>query len=128
MIPRPLTEAALAGHRTSAPQRPADLALRLAQRAFAALIEHAARTSGGAPALRALHLHRAARRTLSALSADDRARLARWLALQFAACGADPAQHPLARVDAGLSARLGAALPRAQADLVARDRARAAAA
>lgn len=92
------------------------LPLRYAQRAFAALIE-AGRTRVGA--FRFAQLRSAARRTLSALSADDHARLQRWLSLQLAS-GAQPADAtPLARVDAMLAAQVGGALARAREELSA---------
>jgi len=55
----------------------AGLALRLAQRAFAALLDVRGDLSGRAMAQRG----HALRRCLSALSADDRDRFVRWLAL-----------------------------------------------
>lgn len=62
------------------------LPLRLAQRAFAALIEASwPRSAGALPLAR---LRRIARRTLSGLSADDRSRLSRWLSLQMASASA----------------------------------------
>lgn len=80
------------------------LALRLAQRAFAALIENGAADRGARLDLfRTAQLRTAARRTLSALSADDRSRLSRWLSLQLAACsarGTERVNAALARVDA----------------------------
>ena len=57
----------------------ASLELRHAQRAFAALVDAHARAGEFAGA----QMRKLARRTLSALSADDRARLAEWLALQI---------------------------------------------
>jgi hypothetical protein len=87
------------------------LSLRLAQRAFAALIE-TPRRHGPDPFRRA-QLAGAARRTLSALSADECAGLAGWLALQFASgsgAGRAGAQGVLARVDATLAAEVGMAL------------------
>lgn len=55
----------------------ADLALRLAQRAFSALVDAGDDLSPLARAQRG----QALRRALSALSADDRDRFGRWLAL-----------------------------------------------
>lgn len=104
------------------PQRDAQLALCLAQRAFAALIEHCARNRGADLALRSAQLRSLTRRTLSALSADDRTRLARWLALQFAARNTDPESVQLARVDARLSARVNASLAPTREELAAAQR------
>lgn len=86
---------------TLAPRAP-DLPLRRAQRAFATAIE-ARRDHGIAASLRAAARRRLARRTLSALSADERTRLARWLALQLATT---PAHPTLARIDAALGAEV----------------------
>lgn len=87
----------------------ADLPLRLAQRAFAALIEEPARNAARNDAeFRFAQLRSAARRTLSALSADDQACLARWLALQF--INAAASSPHLARVDAGLAANVDGVL------------------
>jgi len=55
----------------------AGLALRLAQRVFSALVD----TGDGLSPLARAQRGQALRRTLSALSADDRDRFARWLAL-----------------------------------------------
>lgn len=55
----------------------AGLALRLAQRAAAALLD----ARDDLPALARAQRSQALRRCLSALSADDRVRFARWLAL-----------------------------------------------
>lgn len=100
----------------------AALALRLAQRAFAAFIDDAAQDRADGNAFRAAQLRSTARRTLSALSADDQARLTRWLTLQFAA-GVAPdnavASRWLARVDARLGANIGAAIARTRKELCA---------
>ena len=89
---------------------PAALALRLAQRAFAAVIDNASSKGADHGTFRGAQLRRAARRTLSALSADDRPRLNRWLFLQLAA-GVAPdsarASRWLARMDARLGANIG---------------------
>lgn len=80
----------------------ASLPLREAQRAFAPLLE------GGAcaQAFRFARLRGVARRSLSVLSADDRVRLTRWLALLGGASG-DAALacigQRLANVDAALA-------------------------
>jgi hypothetical protein len=89
----------------------ASLALRHAQRAFAALVD----ANAGAPELRAARLKREARRTLSALSADDRSRLGDWLALQLATIAQSVgavALELVVAIDARLGARVGRALPR----------------
>jgi hypothetical protein len=56
-------------------------------------------------------MRKLARRTLSALSADDRARLAEWLALQIAAATGERALALAARIDVALVARVRRALP-----------------
>ena len=98
----------------------AGLPLRMAQRAFAALLEGGERGEFVAAQLRS-----AARRTLSALSADEQSELMRWLSLQLAsreACDAINASSPLARVDAmlaaGIAAGIAAALPRTREELL----------
>ena len=88
----------------------ASLELRLAQRAWTAWIE----ASPHAGALNEARLGRDARRTLSALSADDRARCADWLALLIAASDCRVAEVALdrsARADAFFCARLRRAVP-----------------
>lgn len=87
----------------------ATLALRQAQRAFAAAFEAGRRGVSRAPFPRAQRAA-AARRTLSGLSADDAARLRRWLSLLLAAAGAADAARRLARIDPALAAGVGAAL------------------
>ena len=98
-----------AGQRASF--QPASLELRSAQRAFAAVLDSHRRVGE----FRGAQLRSVARRTLSALSADDRARLADWLSLQIAA-GArsieDSALRLIARIEAGIVARVRRALPR----------------
>lgn len=92
------------------------LPLRLAQRAFAALIET---RRGHAGAFRLAQLRSAARRTLSVLSADDHVRLQRWLGLQLAS-GAVQTADPVrlfARIDAMLAAQVGSALTRTREEL-----------
>ncbi len=101
----------------------AGLAFRFEQRAFAALIdETGARGSASIGAFRAAQLRSAARRTLSALSADDQVRLQRWLALQLVSHdlrdGGTP-NNPLARVDAMLAANVGGSLARTREELSA---------
>ena len=87
----------------------ASLALRLAQRAFAPLLERSARHT----TFRFAQLRSGARRMLSALSADDRVRLARWLALLCAHAGeraCEMVESRLARVDALLATMVMALL------------------
>ena len=99
--------------------QPASLALRAAQRAFAVSLE-SARDAGE---FRQAQWRSAARRTLSALSADDRARLADWLSLLLAAGdsrGVDDSIVAIARIDAGLVARVRRELPRRVEALAAR--------
>jgi hypothetical protein len=91
--------------------QPASLALRAAQRAFAVSLE-SARDAGE---FRAAQRRSSARRTLSELSADDRARLADWLSLLLATGdqrAADAAIVALARIDAAVVARVRRELPR----------------
>lgn len=91
-------------------ERAASLELRCAQRAFASAIDNHRRVGE----FHAAQLRSAARRTLSALSADDRARLADWLSLQFAAAASrigDGAFALLERIDIGLVARVRRGLP-----------------
>jgi hypothetical protein len=84
------------------------LLLRSAQRAFAALLESHRR----AGEFRGAQLRKVARRTLSELSADDRATLADWLTLQIAVGEANEnALGLLARIDMRLVARIRRALP-----------------
>ncbi|MBN8727762.1 MAG: hypothetical protein J0H15_08685 [Xanthomonadales bacterium] len=97
---RPLPSTAAAS--LPAVPRPPDLALRLAQRAFAAALETRSPIAGEAD-LRTAARRRAARRALSVLSADDRPRLLRWLALQVASMRS---VEPLARIDRGLAERV----------------------
>jgi hypothetical protein len=102
----------------------AGMPLRYAQRAFAALIEETgAEGARNAGAFRAAQLRSAARRTLSALSADDQAGLQRWLALQLASHDLQEGgtlRNPLARVDAMLAANVGNALARTLEELSSR--------
>ncbi len=105
-----------------------DWPLRHAQRALAALIEDAVRDRAGAGGFRAARLRAAAQRTVSGLSADDRARLARWLAV-LAANGRESAatSHAVARVDPGLAANAASLLARVREQLQQRRHAGAAA-
>jgi hypothetical protein len=103
----------------SAGFQPASLALRAAQRAFAASLE------GGRDAgeFRRAQQRGVARRTLSALSADDRARLAAWVSLLLAtgdSPGVDASIGSLSRIDAALVARVRRELPRRVEALAAR--------
>jgi hypothetical protein len=104
----------------------AGLPLRMAQRAFAALLEAGERGEFAMAQLRS-----AARRTLSALSADEQSGLSRWLSLQLAtspACDLVNACSALTRVDAMLAAGVAAALPRTREELLTHARTGAAAA
>lgn len=95
------------------------LGLRLAQRALAPLIDAAVR--GEAGNLRLANLRRSARRTLSALSADDHSRLARWLSLQLASTpviGTEAARM-LASVGPALAAHVDALLAGTREELSA---------
>ncbi|HEY6986388.1 MAG TPA: hypothetical protein VH375_09910 [Rhodanobacteraceae bacterium] len=84
------------------------LELCRAQRAFAAAIDGRHR----AGEFRGAQLRSVARRTLSALSADDRARLADWLSLQLAAAGsAGDALALLERIDMRLVAHVRRGVP-----------------
>ena len=96
----------------------ASLELRHAQRAFAALVDAHQR----AGEFQGAQMRKLARRTLSALSADDRARLAEWLALQIAAASDERASGLVARVDEPLVARVRRALPARVEALAIRDR------
>lgn len=99
----------------------ASLPLRLAQRAFAALIEDLSRDASRHAEIHLARLRSQARRTLSALSADDQQQIARWLALQFASGDAcDQASQWLARVDAPLAAGIDGLLASANEALSAR--------
>lgn len=87
------------------PPQWASLPLRLAQRAFASLIEDVGNDAPGHAEIHLARLRSQARRTLSALSADDQANIARWLALQLASRDAGAlSQSWVARVDATLAA------------------------
>lgn len=101
---------------TQSPSGNVGLPLRLAQRAFAALLET---RRGPAGTFRRAQLRSAARRTLSALSADDHLRLQRWLGLQLASGTAQAADAArlFARVDTMLAAQVGAALTRTREEL-----------
>ena len=89
---------------------PASLSLRHAQRAFAAVLDAARRVGE----FRGAQLRSGARRTLSALSADDRAELAAWLTLQLATGRESSGERQLdlvARIDPGIVARVRRELP-----------------
>lgn len=103
----------------SAEFTPASLALRAAQRAFAASLE----SGHGAGEFRRAQRRGTARRTLSALSADDRARLADWVSLLLATGDSrvvETSIGALARIDAALVARVRRELPRRVEALAAR--------
>ncbi|HNR92619.1 MAG TPA: hypothetical protein PKO41_09360 [Dokdonella sp.] len=88
-----------------------DWNLRLAQQAFAELLEQRRRHSS----FRVTAQRRSARRGLSALSADDRGRLERWLALQVVTAASGESGEGLdllATVDPTLVAGVRAQLPR----------------
>jgi hypothetical protein len=90
--------------------------MRLAQQAFALLLEDSQRHSGFRVGAR----RASARAALSALSVDDRGPLERWLALQLVTSGANEATESLgvlATVDALLAAAVRAHLPRRVAEL-----------
>jgi hypothetical protein len=110
----------------------AGLPLRMAQRAFAVLLETGGRGDAGGGEFVMAQLRVAARRTLSALSADEQSVLSRWLSLQLATSVApDTIAHaggPLTRVDAMLAAGIAATLPRTREELLAHARKGAAAA
>jgi len=101
----------------------AGLPLRMAQRAFAAVLERRARDDAGdGGEFAGAQLRSAARRTLSALSADEQSGLLRWLSLQVVVGNANEialASSRLARVDALLAAGLVATLPRTREELCA---------
>lgn len=99
-----------------------DWSLPLAQRAFARLIEDTLRTD----AFRAHASRLPARQSLSALSADDRGPLQRWLALQLATRGETAAAgvlQALGAVDGLLGAAVRGLLPRVAGELAAGNRA-----
>lgn len=98
----------------------AGLPLRLAQRAFAALLEDRALADvANLAAFRAAQLRSGARRTLSDLSADEETVLQRWLSLQLATrhAGATDALRHLTRVDAALAAAVASSLAGTRKDL-----------
>lgn len=102
-------EAAQALERTSALSSQG-WGLRLAQQAFAALLEDHQRGAS----LRIAALRASARARLTALSVDDRQQLQRWLVLQLATGSASAASKHLdvlSTVDALISARVRAHLP-----------------
>jgi len=118
--PNPQTAPALgASIATETAGEAASLELRIAQRSFAALIEERSRVGE----FRAAQMRSAATRTLSVMSADDRARMADWLSLQIAtsaAHDADGVVGMLGRVDAWLAARIRRELPHVIAALAPR--------
>ncbi len=97
-----------------APHTATDWPLRLAQQAFAQVIEAPAALDRFAASGR----RQAARQALSALSVDDRGPLERWLALQLVTAAAERARDALASlagVDALLTAAVRAQLARTAA-------------
>lgn len=94
----------------------AGLPLRMAQRAFAALIE-----GGNRGEFVAAQLRSTAKRTLSALSADEQSSLSRWLSLQLATSSVHRVgtSSALTRVDAMLAAGIASTLPRTREELLA---------
>lgn len=92
------------------------LPLRMAQRAFAALID-----GGNRGEFVAAQLRSTARRTLSALSADEQSSLSRWLSLQLATSSMHDragTSSALTRVDAMLAAGIAVTLPRTREELL----------
>ncbi len=112
-VPMMVSSAAQAWDASSA----AGLPLRMAQRAFAALIE-----GGNRGEFATAQLRSTSRRTLSALSADEQSSLSRWLSLQLATNSVHNrvgTSSPLTRVDAILAAGIAAMLPRTREELLA---------
>lgn len=102
-------EAALLLHRESAGDEHG-WRLRLAQQAFAALLEGSRRPAS----FRRSSLRALSRARLTALSVDDRGRLQRWLTLQFAtgsAFAASKGFDSLSMIDPLMSASVRADLP-----------------
>lgn len=101
----------------------AGLPLRLAQRAFAAVLERRMRDDAGDGGEFALaQVRSAARRTLSGLSADEQSGLLRWLGLQIAGRNASEiatASSRLLRVDTTLATGVMATLAGTREELVA---------
>jgi hypothetical protein len=89
---------------------------RLAQQAYAALLEDSDRLGS----FRIAALRTSARTALSALSVDDRGLLERWIALQLATSLAVTASNSLgtlATVDSALAANIRAKLPQVVSSL-----------
>ena len=101
----------------------AGLPLRLAQRAFAAVLERRNRDDAGdGGEFASAQLRGVARRTLSGLSADEQSGLLRWLSLQIAGRNAGEiatASSRLLRVDAALATGLVAVVARTREELIA---------
>jgi hypothetical protein len=96
----------------------ASLVLRTAQRAFAPLLE---RNASFTP-FRFAQLRSAARRALSALSADDRDRLTRWLAwlcVTDTTLGREAPEARLTRIDIPLAAGVAVELAPLREELIA---------
>ena len=102
----------------SASLQQASLALRHAQRAFAAMLDAVSfGTARAGGEFRNAQLRSAARRTLSALSADDRAELTEWLTLQVAA-GMSGSRDQVLDIVLHIDLRLVARVRRTLADRV----------
>lgn len=110
----------------------AGLPLRMAQRAFAAVLEQRMREDvGEGGEFVVAQLRSAARRTLSGLSADEQSGLLRWLGLQIAGRNANEiaaSSSRLFRVDAVLATGVMATLARMREELMAVEHAGAVAA
>ncbi len=101
-------------------QSPDHWPLRLAQQAFAALLEDSRRQGS----FRIAALRATARAALSALSVDDRGLLERWLTLQLVSLNVGPPSAclgTLAGVEAALAAAVRMQLPRARTCLETRN-------
>ena len=108
-------EAALELHTVDASD-PQGWRVRLAQQAFAALLEDGQRLGN----FRIAALRASARAALSALSVDDRERLERWLSLQLATHSASTASNDLgalATVETLIAANVRTRLPKTSRQL-----------
>ena len=100
---------------------PGSWCLRLAQQAFAALLEDSHRHGS----FRVAALRASARTTLSGVSVDDRGLLESWLALQLATIRSVDASNSLgtlATVDLALAASVRMKLPQVLLNLIQRNR------
>ncbi|MEO7934790.1 MAG: hypothetical protein ABIR27_00875 [Dokdonella sp.] len=98
---------------------PSSWCLRLAQQAFAALLENSHRLGS----FRVAALRTSARTALSAVSVDDRGLLESWLALQVATTRANLASNSLgtlATVELALAASVRLKVPKVMSTLVVR--------